>query len=230
MILLHGGYWRYDRMHLTPFAAYLARQGFDVLLPGFRRSGGAGGYPETFDDVTRIVDTLPQGRPYVLAGHCSGGHLALWCAARGLLPPVRAGTPATCLPPSWRWHRSPTSPPPAATASATTPPCDSSAAQPCSRRGCLRWTPDPAARRGHHRRPHRAAARSRRRGGPAHSVRGLRIRAPRPDDRRAARHRPLHAHRTGSAGARAVAGTLEEMSAAFGARLPVDDGRKAPRT
>lgn len=92
VILLHGGYWRYDRMHLTPFAAYLAEQGFDVLLPGFRRSGGEGGYPETFDDVARIVDTLPQGRPYVLAGHCSGGHLALWCAARGLLP---AGS---------RWH------------------------------------------------------------------------------------------------------------------------------
>jgi tryptophan 2,3-dioxygenase len=86
VILLHGGYWRYDRMHLTPFAAYLARQGFSVLLPGFRRSGGAGGYPETFDDITRIVDTLPEGRPYVLAGHCSGGHLALWCAARALLP------------------------------------------------------------------------------------------------------------------------------------------------
>ncbi|MEU0009086.1 alpha/beta fold hydrolase [Streptomyces sp. NPDC006314] len=92
VILLHGGYWRYDRMHLTPFAAYLSRRGFDVLLPGFRRSGGAGGYPETFDDVARIVDTLPEGRPYVLAGHCSGGHLALWCAARGLLP---AGS---------RWH------------------------------------------------------------------------------------------------------------------------------
>ncbi|MEU1039114.1 alpha/beta hydrolase family protein [Streptomyces sp. NPDC005551] len=86
VILLHGGYWRYDRMHLTPFAAYLARQGFSVLLPGFRRSGGAGGYPETFDDIARIVDTLPEGRRYVLAGHCSGGHLALWCAARGLLP------------------------------------------------------------------------------------------------------------------------------------------------
>lgn len=86
VILLHGGYWRYDRMHLTPFAAYLSRQGLSVLLPGFRRSGGAGGYPETFDDIARIVDTLPAGRPFVLAGHCSGGHLALWCAARGLLP------------------------------------------------------------------------------------------------------------------------------------------------
>lgn len=87
VILLHGGYWRYDRMHLTPFAAYLAAQGFHTLLPGFRRSGGAGGHPETFDDVALLVDTLPAGRPYVLAGHCSGGHLALWCAARALLPP-----------------------------------------------------------------------------------------------------------------------------------------------
>ncbi|WP_431330513.1 alpha/beta hydrolase family protein [Streptomyces sp. IPPR8] len=99
VILLHGGYWRYDRMHLTPFAAYLSEQGFDVLLPGFRRSGGAGGYPETFDDVSHVVDTLPEGRPYVLAGHCSGGHLALWCAARGLLPPGSR----------WHTHTLPTS-------------------------------------------------------------------------------------------------------------------------
>ncbi|MFI1769182.1 alpha/beta hydrolase family protein [Streptomyces sp. NPDC020800] len=101
VILLHGGYWRYDRMHLTPFAAYLAQQGFSVLLPGFRRSGGAGGYPETFHDVARIVDTLPAGRPYTLAGHCSGGHLALWCAARGLLPSGSpwhtAGLPSSVL-------------------------------------------------------------------------------------------------------------------------------------
>nr|WP_203614680.1 alpha/beta hydrolase [Streptomyces sp. SID13726] len=99
VLLLHGGYWRYDRMHLTPFAAWLSRQGFSVLLPGFRRSGGAGGYPETFDDIALIVDTLPQGRPYVLAGHCSGGHLALWCAARALLP-TDSPWHTTSLPPA----------------------------------------------------------------------------------------------------------------------------------
>ncbi|MBL1098525.1 alpha/beta hydrolase family protein [Streptomyces coffeae] len=86
VVLLHGGYWRYDRMHLTPFAAYLAASGLTVVLPGFRRSGGAGGYPETFDDIALALDTIPDGRPYVLAGHCSGGHLALWAAARALLP------------------------------------------------------------------------------------------------------------------------------------------------
>lgn len=86
VMLLHGGYWRYDRMHLTPFAAHLAQHGFTTILPGFRRSGGAGGYPATFDDIALAVDTIPQGRPFVLAGHCSGGHLALWAGARGLLP------------------------------------------------------------------------------------------------------------------------------------------------
>ncbi|MCX5214388.1 alpha/beta hydrolase [Kitasatospora sp. NBC_00240] len=86
VVLLHGGYWRYDRMHLTPFAAHLAGHGFTVALPGFRRMGGAGGYPATFDDIALALATVPQGRPYVLAGHCSGGHLALWAGARGLLP------------------------------------------------------------------------------------------------------------------------------------------------
>ncbi|MER7895647.1 alpha/beta fold hydrolase [Streptomyces sp. NPDC096046] len=217
VILLHGGYWRYDRMHLTPFAAYLSEQGFCVLLPGFRRSGGAGGYPATFDDVARIVDTLPEGRPYVLAGHCSGGHLALWCAARGLLP---AGS---------RWH-TPTLPTSvlalapitdltAATTSATAQRCNSSAVTSTSPSGCPRSTPHPAARRRHHRRPDRVAARRRRRGGPAHPVRRLRGRAPGPQDGRPARHRPLI--EPGAPGARAVADTLRDMAAAF---TPGDSG------
>ncbi|GAA0397687.1 alpha/beta fold hydrolase [Streptomyces luteireticuli] len=87
VVLLHGGFWRYDRTHLTPLAAHLAQHGFTVALPGFRLSGGSGGYPETFDDVALALDTIPGGRPYVLAGHSSGGHLALWAGARGLLPP-----------------------------------------------------------------------------------------------------------------------------------------------
>lgn len=221
VILLHGGYWRYDRMHLTPFAAYLAGQGFDVLLPGFRRSGGAGGYPETFDDVARIVDTLPDGRPYVLAGHCSGGHLALWCAARGLLPGRLALAhphPADKRPGPGAAHR----------------PRRHPRRRPQQRRGpatprrgrTLRGAPapgrpaDPAARRGHDRRADRPAARRRGRGGPAHPVRRLRGRPPRPAHGRPARHRPLHPHRTGRARRRAVADTLREMAAAFPDRRP----------
>ncbi|MEU8520052.1 alpha/beta hydrolase [Streptomyces sp. NBC_01216] len=98
VMLLHGGYWRYDRMHLTPFAAYVARHGFTTVLPGFRRSGGAGGYPATFDDIALAVETIPQGRPFVLAGHCSGGHLALWAGARSLLPADSPWYTGTALP------------------------------------------------------------------------------------------------------------------------------------
>ncbi|MDH6131729.1 acetyl esterase/lipase [Kitasatospora sp. MAA4] len=88
VMLLHGGYWRdpYDRRHLSPLAAHLAENGFTAVLLEYRRTGGAGGFPTTFDDIALAVDTIPAGRPVVLVGHCSGGHLALWAGARGLLP------------------------------------------------------------------------------------------------------------------------------------------------
>ncbi|MFD7969284.1 alpha/beta hydrolase family protein [Streptomyces clavifer] len=231
VVLLHGGYWRYDRMHLTPFAAYLARQGFDVLLPGFRRSGGAGGYPETFDDVTRIVDTLPQGRPYVLAGHCSGGHLALWCAARGLLPPGS------------RWH---TRDLPTAVL-ALAPITDLTA----TRRDGL--SDDAAllllggtslfASRMPSVDPLTLLREAGTTGVPTVLLHGAvdeEVPLTQYADY-ASVHRDLTTvvlpgtgHYTliepGAPGARAVADTLEEMSAAFGARRPVDDDRKAPLT
>ncbi|MET8080445.1 alpha/beta hydrolase [Streptomyces sp. NPDC005303] len=56
----------------------------------------AGRWPETFDDVAGAMDALPglvrkflpQGDPrrMVVTGHSAGGHLALWAAARHLLP------------------------------------------------------------------------------------------------------------------------------------------------
>ncbi|SDG06468.1 alpha/beta hydrolase [Streptomyces griseoaurantiacus] len=63
-------------------------------------SGGAtpvaGRWPETFDDVAAALDALPalarEALPRadvnrtVLTGHSAGGHLALWAAARHLLP------------------------------------------------------------------------------------------------------------------------------------------------
>ncbi|WP_327189862.1 hypothetical protein [Streptomyces xinghaiensis] len=57
--ILHGGFWReaYDRTHLSPLAAALAREGFAVALAEYRRVGGGGGWPATFDDVSRIVAT-----------------------------------------------------------------------------------------------------------------------------------------------------------------------------
>ncbi|MEV4919490.1 alpha/beta hydrolase [Streptomyces tirandamycinicus] len=112
VVVLHGGAWRapYDRRHITPFADFLARRGFAVANVEYRRGaslpqprgeeggGGpvAGRWPETFDDIAAAMDALaelarvalPQADPRrtVLTGHSAGGHLALWAAARHVLP------------------------------------------------------------------------------------------------------------------------------------------------
>ncbi|GAA3373607.1 alpha/beta hydrolase [Streptomyces sannanensis] len=107
VVVLHGGAWRapYDRRHITPFAGFLARNGFAVANIEYRRGSAlphqgegsaAGRWPETFDDVAAALDALPSlvagalpqadPRRTVLAGHSAGGHLALWAAARHVLP------------------------------------------------------------------------------------------------------------------------------------------------
>ncbi|MFJ6937502.1 alpha/beta hydrolase [Streptomyces sp. NPDC101132] len=112
VVVLHGGAWRapYDREHITPLAGFLARQGFAVANVEYRRGssvphqGGsgpvAGRWPETFDDVAAAMDALPglaaaalpgaDVRRTVVTGHSAGGQLALWAAARHVLP---AGSP-----------------------------------------------------------------------------------------------------------------------------------------
>ncbi|MGW6710231.1 alpha/beta hydrolase [Streptomyces sp. NPDC054956] len=109
VVVLHGGAWRapYDRQHITPFADFLARRGFAVANVEYRRGSSlphqdatgpiAGRWPETFDDVAAAMDALPalaaaalpqaDPRRTVLTGHSAGGHLALWAAARHVLPP-----------------------------------------------------------------------------------------------------------------------------------------------
>ncbi|MEV0602541.1 alpha/beta hydrolase [Streptomyces sp. NPDC050315] len=88
VVLLHGGFWRvaYDRTHLSPLAAALAQEGLPVALAEYRRAGGGGGFPETFNDVTNAVRVAAaeagEDASVVLAGHSAGGHLALWAAAR----------------------------------------------------------------------------------------------------------------------------------------------------
>ncbi|MFR9798581.1 alpha/beta hydrolase family protein [Streptomyces sp. MS06] len=107
--VLHGGAWRapYDRRHVSPFADFLARRGFAVANVEYRRGPGedagdaggepvAGRWPDTFDDVAAALDALPalvrealpqaDPRRTVLTGHSAGGHLALWAAARHVLP------------------------------------------------------------------------------------------------------------------------------------------------
>jgi acetyl esterase/lipase len=112
VVVLHGGAWRapYDRWHVSPFAGWLARRGLAVASVEYRRGGDAGDgpgeggsagpvagrWPETFDDVAAALDALPalvrtavpqaDPRRTVVTGHSAGGHLALWAAARHLLP------------------------------------------------------------------------------------------------------------------------------------------------
>ncbi|MFE2261881.1 alpha/beta hydrolase [Streptomyces griseosporeus] len=107
VVVLHGGAWRapYDRRHVSPFAAFLADRGFGVALVEYRRgtegdAALAGRWPDTFDDVAAALDALPalarqalpqtDPRRTVVTGHSAGGHLALWAAARHVLP---AGAP-----------------------------------------------------------------------------------------------------------------------------------------
>ncbi|MEU5595629.1 alpha/beta hydrolase [Streptomyces sp. NPDC020298] len=108
VVVLHGGAWRapYDRHHITPFADSLAARGFAVANVEYRRGSTtpaqpenapiAGRWPDTFDDVAAALDALPalvrealpqaDPRRTVLTGHSAGGHLALWAAARHVLP------------------------------------------------------------------------------------------------------------------------------------------------
>lgn len=92
LIFFHGGFWRaeYDRAHVAPLAEALADAGFIVATPEYRRTGGGGGWPETFADIraavpaaaAMVADRSP--RAVLLSGHSAGGHLALWAAGESL--------------------------------------------------------------------------------------------------------------------------------------------------
>jgi acetyl esterase/lipase len=90
VVLLHGGFWKqqWDRRHTRPLADALAAEGFVVASPEYRRVGGGGGWPTTFDDVTTAMTALPdllaglgvRTTATTLVGHSAGGQLALWLA------------------------------------------------------------------------------------------------------------------------------------------------------
>jgi acetyl esterase/lipase len=87
-VVIHGGFWRdaYDRTLMDELCEDLAATGWAAWNLEYRRLGGGGGWPETFDDVAagidhldRLVDDLSV---VVTIGHSAGGHLALWAATR----------------------------------------------------------------------------------------------------------------------------------------------------
>lgn len=104
VVLIHGGGWR-DSLGL----AYMENQArdlasFDVAVWNieYRRVDSGGGWPITVADVCAAVDHLTEIsarlddrlnlRRVVVAGHSSGGHLALWIAGRERLPSSLPGS------------------------------------------------------------------------------------------------------------------------------------------
>lgn len=99
VVFIHGGCWlsQFDLRHVGPVSADLARRGYAVWTPEYRRVGDeGGGWPGTFLDIGRAVDylrVLAESYPLDLnnitvMGHSAGGHLALWQALRPNLPPA----------------------------------------------------------------------------------------------------------------------------------------------
>jgi dipeptidyl aminopeptidase/acylaminoacyl peptidase len=87
-VLIHGGFWRqrYGRELEGGIARDLVARGWAVWNIEYRRLGGGGGWPHTFDDVAAAIEAMPLAAARVVAiGHSAGGQLAVWAAAHGLV-------------------------------------------------------------------------------------------------------------------------------------------------
>ncbi|HKQ78142.1 MAG TPA: alpha/beta hydrolase [Blastocatellia bacterium] len=106
-IVIHGGCWmsQYGLSYMGHLSAALADAGVATWSVEYRRIGNeGGGWPGTFDDISRAADhlrTLAKTHPLdlnrvIATGHSAGGHLALWLATRKKLPkdsPVYSSDP-----------------------------------------------------------------------------------------------------------------------------------------
>jgi acetyl esterase/lipase len=109
VVIIHGGYWRstYGAELGEPLAQDLAGRGYACWNLEYRRVGGGGGWPATFDDVAAGIDhlaTAAEEHGFELGsttalGHSAGGHLAVWAAGRAGLPvgAPGAGAPRVAL-------------------------------------------------------------------------------------------------------------------------------------
>jgi len=90
VVVLHGGWWRASRtrtkLYTRPIGLDLVGHGFAVLNAEYRRVGGGGGWPATFDDaraIAALAREQPEAARVAILGHSAGGHLALYAAAEG---------------------------------------------------------------------------------------------------------------------------------------------------
>jgi acetyl esterase/lipase len=84
-LAFHGGYWRarYGLELMDAVCDDLAARGYTAWNVEYRRVGGGGGWPATFDDVDEVLRRAHEhGAAVVTVGHSAGGHLALWAAGR----------------------------------------------------------------------------------------------------------------------------------------------------
>ena len=96
LVLLHGGCWRqaFGAEPMGQLARAIAQLGVAVWNLEYRRLDGAGGWPQTFEDISNGVDWLRviakdeslDLERAIVAGHSAGGHLALWASARHRMP------------------------------------------------------------------------------------------------------------------------------------------------
>jgi arylformamidase len=84
VIFIHGGYWRsLSKERFSFVAAPLVRMGFTVALPGYPLAPDVT-LQSVFDSVKRSVPAIFAAtgkRPWIVAGHSAGGHLAAMLAA-----------------------------------------------------------------------------------------------------------------------------------------------------
>jgi acetyl esterase/lipase len=95
VVFIHGGFWRamYTKVLMNALARSVSSMGWAAWNIEYRKVGafgGGGGWPQTFQDVSKAIDRLEgierldTGR-VVTCGHSAGGHLALWAAGRDQL-------------------------------------------------------------------------------------------------------------------------------------------------
>jgi acetyl esterase/lipase len=99
VVLIHGGAWKaiWRKDLMASMAVDFARRGLATWNIEFRRLGDGGGWPTTFEDVSSAIGALQalgkqvpvETSRVVFVGHSSGGHLALWAAAKDRTP-IRA--------------------------------------------------------------------------------------------------------------------------------------------
>ena len=103
VVLLHGGFWQepFKRDLMDGLARDLTARGYTTWNLEYRRVGASGGWPKTALDVAAGIDHLAEmGRRsrVIVIGHSAGGHLALWAAARHLLPEGAPGANPKIIP------------------------------------------------------------------------------------------------------------------------------------